>query len=59
MTPIPAQTKTRIEVADDYLRRALNALESGHIDDALSAVVAGKVILDTELQFRAARRGQA
>lgn len=53
------QTDTRVEVADEYLRRAVAALESGHLDDALAAIVAGKVILDTELQFREARRGKA
>lgn len=59
MIPSDAQTQTRLEVADDYLRRALYALETGHIDDALAAVVCGKIILDTELQFRAAAKGKS
>lgn len=50
---------SRIEMAHDRVADVLAALESGKLEIAVELMRSARIIVETELQFRAGRKGAA
>ena len=59
MTRAPHTEPTRLEQARDCLKESIAALDRGHLARALRAMEAARIMVETETQFRCARRGAA
>jgi hypothetical protein len=59
MTQRPPEQPTSFDAASDRLLDAMAACERGALLEALEAVRKARIILETEEQFRRARRAQA